>query len=267
MGGNGGNGWWSYPASYTGVMSVAAIDESMEHAPFSQTNRQIDIAAPGVDVYSTFPVGGCLICGNDADGYGSISGTSMATPHVSGVAALVWGAFPTKTAAQILDALEQSALDLGDEDKDKTFGSGLVQAPAAIQYLGGASGFDADNSNAGSDGDNVGGTGICQDDPPGWHDSDGDEYNCAFYATGTNCAEYGDGFANNGVTANDACCACGGGTTPSYECTDTPGWHDSEGETFDCEWYAEKQNCFHYGDQYSNNGMTANQACCVCKSL
>ena len=51
----------------------------------------------------------------------------------------------------------------------------------------------------------------CTDDPDGWFDSDGSAYNCAWYSAGSNCADYGDGYANNGVTANMACCVCGGG--------------------------------------------------------
>jgi len=51
----------------------------------------------------------------------------------------------------------------------------------------------------------------CQDSPLGWHDSDGAQYNCAWYAQGTNCQSYGDSYENDGKTANEACCACGGG--------------------------------------------------------
>jgi subtilisin family serine protease len=53
--GNGGNTAFSYPASYDSVMSVAAVDESENHADFSQRNSQVDIAAPGVSVLSTLP--------------------------------------------------------------------------------------------------------------------------------------------------------------------------------------------------------------------
>lgn len=68
--------------THTGVISVAAIDENMELASFSQTNRHVDLSAPGVDVLSTFPTTECAIC--DSLGvvqYGIISGTSMATPR------------------------------------------------------------------------------------------------------------------------------------------------------------------------------------------
>jgi len=51
----------------------------------------------------------------------------------------------------------------------------------------------------------------CTDAPEGWYDSDGATYNCDWYANGSNCAIYGDGYENLGKTANEACCSCGGG--------------------------------------------------------
>jgi len=136
--GNFGNGFWSFPASYPGVVSVAAIDENKEKAPFSQFNRQLDIAAPGVDVLSTLPQeadGRCDIC--DSIGsytYGTISGTSMACPHVAGVLALLRSKYEA-TPEQYLAAIENSAEDLGQNGKDRQFGHGLIQADAALSYL------------------------------------------------------------------------------------------------------------------------------------
>ncbi len=72
-----------------------------------------------------------------ASGYEAWNGTSMATPHVSGVAALVWSAYPSKTNAQIRQALTQTALDLGAAGRDSSYGYGLVQTAAAIASLGG----------------------------------------------------------------------------------------------------------------------------------
>jgi serine protease len=63
------------------------------------------------------------------------SGTSMATPHVTGVAALLWGARPSLTAAQVRDLLEKSAEELGDPGKDKVYGHGLVNAKKAMALL------------------------------------------------------------------------------------------------------------------------------------
>jgi subtilisin family serine protease len=245
--GNGGNTSTSYPAGYGSVMSVAALDSTMAWATFSQRNADVEIAAPGVSVLSTVPMGQgsdstlsvgattyapgsmdgspklsvtsdlanfglgdavdtsvsgkvCLIsrgniafsdkvlnCQNsggvgavifnnvpggfagtlggvattipsvtasDAEGaamlgqlgqsavvavtasnYAFFDGTSMATPHVSAVAALVWSYFPTCTGEQIRLSLNNSALDLGTPGRDVKFGYGLVQARAAYDRI------------------------------------------------------------------------------------------------------------------------------------
>jgi serine protease len=67
--------------------------------------------------------------------YVRLTGTSMATPHVSGVAALVWSARPSLTAVQVRQILQESAKDLGPQGRDNTFGYGLVQAKAAMDRL------------------------------------------------------------------------------------------------------------------------------------
>jgi subtilisin family serine protease len=69
------------------------------------------------------------------NGYEYYDGTSMATPHVSGVAALVWSQNTARTNAQIRDALQKSAQDLGAAGRDTSYGFGLVQAKAAVDYL------------------------------------------------------------------------------------------------------------------------------------
>ena len=125
--GNGGNSSMSYPASYDAVVSVAAVDSRENKASFSQYNSQVEIAAPGVAVNSTW----------NNNGYKSISGTSMATPHVSGVAALVWSHFPNCTNQQIRDALNATAKDKGAAGRDTSYGYGIVQAKAAYDYLAG----------------------------------------------------------------------------------------------------------------------------------
>jgi len=253
--GNEGTSALSYPASYSSVMSVAAIDANNVVADFSQYNSQVEVAAPGVAVLSTVPwistntltvdgvtyqashidyaaygsASGALVNGGLCDATGSWSGkvvlcergtvdfytkvmnvqnsggtaaviynnapgnflgtlgdgnsstivaislsqedgqylvanklgqtgavvstapvvgssyeawdgTSMATPHVSGVAALVWSGAPTKTNAQIRAALQATALDLGTAGRDNYYGYGLVQACSALQNLGGQCG-------------------------------------------------------------------------------------------------------------------------------
>ncbi len=90
--------------------------------------------------------------GNDAylfsgaSNYGLMSGTSMASPHVAGVAALVWSHYPQCTNAQIRSALAATAEDLGTAGRDTSYGFGLVQAKAAVDYLAqyGCAGDDDD---------------------------------------------------------------------------------------------------------------------------
>ena len=72
-----------------------------------------------------------------ASGYEAWDGTSMATPHVSAVAALLWSEVPTATNADIREAMNATAFDLGTTGRDVTFGYGLVQAADALAYLGG----------------------------------------------------------------------------------------------------------------------------------
>ncbi len=122
--GNDGNATHSYPASYKGVVSIAATDVYNEQASFSQRTAQVQLSGPGVEVASTVP-----------GGYALMSGTSMATPHVSGVAALVWSHFPECSAYDIVHALEITALDLDEVGYDYKTGHGLVQAQDAYAYL------------------------------------------------------------------------------------------------------------------------------------
>ncbi|HBY06869.1 MAG TPA: peptidase S8 [Chloroflexi bacterium] len=73
----------------------------------------------------------------NGSGYEAWDGTSMATPHISGLAALIWSADPSKTNAEIREAINATALDLGAAGRDVAYGYGLAQAYAAWQYLGG----------------------------------------------------------------------------------------------------------------------------------
>lgn len=122
--GNAGNTSKSYPASYSSVVSVAAIDANKQLASFSQRNDQVELAAPGVAVLSTVP-----------SGYASYSGTSMATPHVAGVAALVWSQRLECSNDQLRQTLRSSAQDLGAVGRDNSYGYGLVQARVAADRL------------------------------------------------------------------------------------------------------------------------------------
>lgn len=118
--GNNGSGSVGYPARYANAMAVGATDQNNRRANFSQYGTGIDIVAPGVNVQSTYP-------GNR---YVSMNGTSMATPHVAGAAALVKQRYPSWNATQIRDHLKNTATNLGNSSQ---FGSGLVNAEAATR--------------------------------------------------------------------------------------------------------------------------------------
>lgn len=289
--GNNGNTAYSYPASYSSVISVAAVDENLDHAEFSQANSQVEFSGPGEAVLSTVSIGDgvqssvsigsdqfgddrvvphnryivvgnsyvnqyitgqvsgelaacsvsgsgryscgdmngrvCLVerfdnqdgsyypeinavmaCANagavgaivysntslpglqnpflvDDNGdvgfpsvsvnrdtglqllnsvgrvaslrtvggtdYAYYNGTSMATPHVVGVAALVWSHFPECSNSQIRNALTATALDIDVSGRDNRTGYGLVQAASAVQYL-------TENGCGGTGGEPGGGT-------------------------------------------------------------------------------------------------------------
>ena len=87
-----------------------------------------------------------------ANGYASWNGTSMSAPHVAAVAALVWSYAPDATPGEIRAALAATAEDLGTEGRNNEFGYGLVQAKAALDYLGGDTGGGDDGDDGGDDG-------------------------------------------------------------------------------------------------------------------
>jgi thermitase len=114
--GNDGDGTTEYPAGLDQVVSVAATDARDGVAPFSNENADVEIAAPGVDILST-RLGG---------GYVQMSGTSMATPHVAGAAALLWGVTPSATAGTIRRRLDGAVDDRGAPGRDAAYGYGVV---------------------------------------------------------------------------------------------------------------------------------------------
>lgn len=119
--GNGGNSALNYPAAYAEVVSVAATDNKDAKASFSTYNSDVEVAAPGVDVLSTW-IGG---------GYRTASGTSMATPHASGVAAVIATLNPGASVAQLRSTLTSSVDDLGTAGRDVNFGFGRVNLQKA----------------------------------------------------------------------------------------------------------------------------------------
>ena len=140
----------------------------------------------------------------------------MAAPHVSGVAALIWSHFPSKTPQEVRQALTDSVLDLGDSGWDNMYGFGLLQADQAMKYLSGeiTPAPTQSPTKSPSKSPSNGTPGECIDSPIGWHDEDGPNSNCEWYGQGNNCAAYGDEcFGVDDKSAKQACCACGGGYT------------------------------------------------------
>jgi len=121
--GNDGTAAVSYPAGYPEAVSVAAVDDGGAHAWFSNANDDVEVAAPGVDVLSA-KLGG---------GYVRESGTSMATPHAAGAAALAWEEHPRSTARTIRARLDALAVDAGAPGRDVEFGFGVLDLGGMAQ--------------------------------------------------------------------------------------------------------------------------------------
>jgi subtilisin family serine protease len=112
-----------YPAAYPEVFAVAATDSNNDKAPFSNYGDYIDVAAPGVSIASTYP----------NNQYAALSGTSMASPHVTALAALIRSTNPLLKNTEVMDIMRQSARDIGTAGKDKYFGYGLIDVVKAVQ--------------------------------------------------------------------------------------------------------------------------------------
>ncbi|WP_432027353.1 type VII secretion-associated serine protease mycosin [Streptomyces sp. 1222.5] len=119
--GLGGNVKVTYPASYPGVLAVAASDRNNERAPFSQSGDFVGVAAPGVDMISTVP----------GNGHCSDNGTSFSAPYVAGVAALLKSKYPHWTARQVVAQIEQTA-ERSIPGKDMRVGWGVVDPVRAL---------------------------------------------------------------------------------------------------------------------------------------
>ena len=114
-----------YPAAYSTTIAVAATDFSDNRASFSEHHPYVDVAAPGVGIYSTWRNGG----------YTWLDGTSMATPHVAGLAALLWSLDPSLTHDEVRDIIQSTADDLGASGKDDYFGYGRINAWRALESI------------------------------------------------------------------------------------------------------------------------------------
>lgn len=130
-----------YPAAYEGVIGVSATDRNNKRWALSNFGDYVDISAPGHNIYSTY---------NDLEnlhkGHVTMSGTSMAAPHVGGLVGLIKSQDPTRDSAEITEILFHTATNLGKPGKDALFGYGLINPVAALSTdLDGTRSRDHDN--------------------------------------------------------------------------------------------------------------------------
>lgn len=118
----------NFPASFEGVISVGAVNSKSELAYFSSYGPSVDLVAPGEEVYST------VYDYEKKSSFVKFSGTSMASPVVAGVAALLLSKYPNLTPAQVEYVLEKTATDLGKSGFDTTYANGLVDPVKALSF-------------------------------------------------------------------------------------------------------------------------------------
>ncbi|MBS7636078.1 S8 family serine peptidase [Candidatus Bathyarchaeota archaeon] len=111
-----------YPAAFEEVIAVSATDQNDYKAWFSNWGEWVELSAPGVNILSTVPWG-----------YYFASGTSMAAPHVAGVAALTWSQHQNRSRDWIRIWLRQTADDLGPSGYDVYYGYGRINARKAVE--------------------------------------------------------------------------------------------------------------------------------------
>ncbi|GAB2703159.1 S8 family peptidase [Paenibacillus thermoaerophilus] len=120
----------SYPAAYPEVLAVGATDSNKARASFSNYGSHIGVTAPGVSIASTYLRGQ----------YAALSGTSMASPHVAALAALIRSVNPSLRNTDVYEIIKQTAEDLGAPGKDNYFGYGQINVARALQAASETSG-------------------------------------------------------------------------------------------------------------------------------
>ena len=144
----------SSPACASGAIAVGAVDKTNLMADFSNFGPALDIVAPGVNIYSSLPNSQVTLTNQYGLTYGTLSGTSMATPHVSGVIALMLQANPSLTDNEIKTALYETANPISDSVcygvtrtrgrrttigvvpcTSDNYGAGIVNAFGAVNYF------------------------------------------------------------------------------------------------------------------------------------
>lgn len=113
----------SYPAAYPEVISVAAVDPYAHRASFSNFGRHIDVAAPGVDIPSVY-------LNNE---YAALSGTSMACPHVAGLAGLILSVAPELNNQEVREIIQSTAKKVEGDGRDDLYGHGIIDVSKALR--------------------------------------------------------------------------------------------------------------------------------------
>lgn len=108
--GNNGSSNYMYPAVYQNCLAVAATDSSDQKASWSNYGSWVDVSAPGVDIFSTLPNHRAKV--SKTRNYGSLSGTSMATPFTAGLGALLFGLDSSLNNTQVRERIEQTAMQI-----------------------------------------------------------------------------------------------------------------------------------------------------------
>lgn len=114
-----------FPASYSKTLAVGSIGSTHAWSSFSHGGDELDVVAPGENIYST----------TNGGSYGTMSGTSMAAPYASAVAALCFAKDSSATPQKVTNAICGTAVDLGDSGKDLFYGYGQINAVAALRSL------------------------------------------------------------------------------------------------------------------------------------
>ncbi|PLT46520.1 Protease [Paenibacillus pasadenensis] len=115
-----------YPAAYPEVFAVGSTDSRGQKSSFSNYGDYIDAAAPGDSIASTYP----------GSQYAALSGTSMASPHVAALAALIRSLNPQLTNVEVYDIMRSTARDLGAKGRDPYFGYGQIDIDKALRAAG-----------------------------------------------------------------------------------------------------------------------------------
>ncbi|GAE33512.1 protease [Halalkalibacter akibai JCM 9157] len=114
-----------YPAFYDEVFTVAAVNDARNRAFFSNYGQHVDVTAPGEHIPSLFP----------NNNYVVMSGTSMAAPHVAGLAGLIRSLRPDLSNEEVYEVMRSTAKDLGTKGHDVYYGFGEIDIAAALRSI------------------------------------------------------------------------------------------------------------------------------------